>query len=130
MMASDARGVAAKRRTTLKISIFFSVLSAGIRRPSPQNCPTIRVHLTPQVKWFWAIFLVSTDRRDLSALALSRKIDIGLKCAWTMLHKIRKAMKPATPGTNWLDSSRSMTPFSKAESTKVATIKYNWRIYG
>ncbi len=48
---------------------------------------------TPLVKWFWAIYLVATDKRGLSALALSRKIDIGLKCAWTMLHKIRKAME-------------------------------------
>ena len=48
---------------------------------------------TPLVKWFWAIFLVSSDKRGLSALALARKIDIGLKCAWTMLHKIRKAME-------------------------------------
>jgi transposase-like protein len=48
---------------------------------------------TPLVKWFWAIYLVSTDKRGLSALALSRKIGIGLKCAWTMLHKIRKAME-------------------------------------
>ena len=48
---------------------------------------------TPLVKWFWAIYLVSTDKRGLSALALSRKINIGLKCAWTMLHKIRKAME-------------------------------------
>jgi hypothetical protein len=48
---------------------------------------------TARVKWFWAIFFVSTDKRGLSDLALSRKIDIGLKCAWTMLHKLRKAMK-------------------------------------
>jgi len=48
---------------------------------------------TPLVKWFWAIYLVSTDKRGLSALALSRKVGIGLKCAWTMLHKIRKAME-------------------------------------
>ena len=53
---------------------------------------------TPLVKWFWAIFLVSTDKRGLSALALSRKIDIGLKCAWTMLHKIRKAMETRDAG--------------------------------
>ena len=52
----------------------------------------------PLVKWFWAIFLVSTDKRGLSALALSRKIDIGLKCAWTMLHKIRKAMETRDAG--------------------------------
>ena len=48
---------------------------------------------TPLVKWFWAIYLVSTDKRGHSALALSRKLDIGIKCAWMMLHKIRKAME-------------------------------------
>jgi hypothetical protein len=48
---------------------------------------------TPLVKWFWAIYLVSTDKRGHSALALSEKLDIGHKCAWTMLHKIRKAME-------------------------------------
>ena len=53
---------------------------------------------TPLVKWFWAIYLVATDKRGLSALALSRKIDIGLKCAWTMLHKIRKAMEARDAG--------------------------------
>jgi transposase-like protein len=48
---------------------------------------------TPLVKWFWSIYLLSTDKRGYSALALSRKLDIGIKCAWTMLHKIRKAME-------------------------------------
>lgn len=47
---------------------------------------------TPLVKWFWAIYLLSTDKRGHSALALSRKLDIGHKCAWMMLHKIRNAM--------------------------------------
>lgn len=53
---------------------------------------------TPLVKWFWAIYLIATDKRGLSALALSRKIDIGLKCAWTMLHKIRRAMEARDAG--------------------------------
>ena len=48
---------------------------------------------TPLVKWFWAIYLVSTDKRGHSALALSRKIGVGIKCAWMMLHKIRSAMQ-------------------------------------
>ena len=48
---------------------------------------------TPLVKWFWAIYLISSDKRGHSALALSRKLDIGIKCAWMMLHKIRKAME-------------------------------------
>lgn len=47
---------------------------------------------TPLVKWFWARYLLSTDKRGYSALALSRKLDIGIKCAWTMQHKIRNAM--------------------------------------
>jgi ribosomal protein L37AE/L43A/transposase-like protein len=47
---------------------------------------------TPLVKWFWAIYLISTDKRGYSALALSRKLDIGIKCAWMMLHKIRNAI--------------------------------------
>jgi len=54
------------------------------------SCITTRTHL---VKWFWASYLVSTAKRGLSALELSRKSDIGMKCAWTILHKIRKAMK-------------------------------------
>ena len=48
---------------------------------------------TPLVKWFWAIYLVSADKRGHSALALSEKLNIGHKCAWMMLHKIRKAME-------------------------------------
>ena len=48
---------------------------------------------TPLVKWFLAIYLVSADKRNLSALALSSKLDIGIKCAMTMLHRIRKALK-------------------------------------
>jgi hypothetical protein len=39
-----------------------------------------------------AIYLLSTDKRGHSALALSRKLAIGIKCAWTMQHKIRNAM--------------------------------------
>lgn len=48
---------------------------------------------TPLMKWFWAIYLLSTDKRGYSALALASKLDIGMKCAWMMLHKIRKAME-------------------------------------
>ena len=48
---------------------------------------------TPLLKWFWAIYLTATDKRGLSALALKQKIGVGYKTAWTMLHKIRKAME-------------------------------------
>ena len=48
---------------------------------------------TPLVKWFWAIYLLGTDKRGYSASDLSRQLGIGIKCAWMMLKKIRMAMR-------------------------------------
>ncbi len=47
---------------------------------------------TPLRKWFWAIYLVANDKRGLSALRLSKKLGVSYYVAWTMLHKIRRAM--------------------------------------
>lgn len=46
----------------------------------------------PLMKWFWTLFLVSTDPRGLSALQLTKIIGVSYKTAWLMLHKIRNAM--------------------------------------
>ncbi len=48
---------------------------------------------TPLRIWFWAIFLLAHDKRGLSALQLSKNLDVSYYVAWTMLHKIRCAMK-------------------------------------
>jgi transposase-like protein len=48
---------------------------------------------TPLLIWFWAIYLISNDKRGLSALALSKKLGITYWKAWTMLQKIRRAMR-------------------------------------
>jgi len=48
---------------------------------------------TPLLKWFWAIYLVGTDKRGLSALALSKKIGVSYWVAWTMLQKIWQGMR-------------------------------------
>jgi len=47
----------------------------------------------PLVKWFWAMYLISSDKRGMSALGLSKKLELRYETAWTMTHKIRKAMK-------------------------------------
>ena len=47
---------------------------------------------TPLRKWFWAIYLAASDKRGLSALQLSKKLGVSYYVAWTMLHKIRRAM--------------------------------------
>ena len=50
-----------------------------------------KTHL-PLVKWFWAIYLVCSDKRGHSALQLSKEIQVCYKTAWFMLHRIRTAM--------------------------------------
>ncbi len=51
-----------------------------------------RTHLSLR-KWFWAIYLVACDKRGISALALSGKIEVCYETAWYMLRRIRAAME-------------------------------------
>ena len=48
---------------------------------------------SPLLIWFWAIYLIATDKRGLSALALSKRLDLSYWKAWTMTQKIRRAMR-------------------------------------
>ena len=50
-----------------------------------------RTHL-PLTTWFWAIYLCATDKRGISAVQLSRTLDIGYESAWYLLSRIRSAM--------------------------------------
>lgn len=50
-----------------------------------------RTHL-PLTIWFWAIYLCATDKRGISAVQLSRTLDIGYETAWYLLNRIRSAM--------------------------------------
>jgi transposase-like protein len=49
-------------------------------------------HHAPLRKWFWAIYLVAEDKRGISGVQLQKEIGVRYSTAWTMLHKIRKAM--------------------------------------
>jgi transposase-like protein len=51
-----------------------------------------RTHVSLK-KWFWAIFLVGTDKRGCSAKRLEKLIGVHYETAWLMLHKIRHAME-------------------------------------
>lgn len=46
----------------------------------------------PLLKWFWALYLVSRDKRGISALTLKNAIQVSYPTAWLILHKIREAM--------------------------------------
>lgn len=48
---------------------------------------------TPLRKWFWFIFLMSSQKTGVSIQGLQRLLGIkSYKTAWTMAHKVRKAM--------------------------------------
>jgi transposase-like protein len=47
----------------------------------------------PLTVWFWAAYLMATDKRGISALLLQRQLAIGrYETAWLLLHKLRRAM--------------------------------------
>ena len=67
---------------------------AGCRRQVSLTAGTV-LHRTkiPLTHWFWAAYLMTTDKRGVSALLLQRQL--GLPCyetAWMLLHKLRRAM--------------------------------------
>ncbi|MGE5529157.1 MAG: IS1595 family transposase, partial [Patescibacteria group bacterium] len=47
---------------------------------------------TPLCLWFMAIYLMTSDKRGISSVGLGRQLGISQKRAWTMLHKLRRAM--------------------------------------
>jgi hypothetical protein len=47
---------------------------------------------TPLRKWFLGMYLMSEDKRGISALSLKGKIGVAYQTAWSMSQKIRQAM--------------------------------------
>jgi len=46
----------------------------------------------PLIKWFWAMFLMSTDKRGCSAIQISNELGLCYSTAWFLCHRIRSAM--------------------------------------
>jgi len=46
----------------------------------------------PLVKWFWAAYMLAQDKRGVSAMHLSRELNLRYATAWTLLHKLRRAL--------------------------------------
>ena len=48
---------------------------------------------TPLTIWFWAAYLMTTDKRGVSAVFLQRQLGLSrYETAWMLLHKLRRAM--------------------------------------
>ena len=55
------------------------------------DTPMEGTHL-PLRTWFGAIFLMSTSSKGVSAMVLSRQLNLGYKTAWFLAHRIRNLM--------------------------------------
>src|SRR5258706_5532659 len=67
---------------------------AGCRQQISVTAQTI-FHTTkmPLTVWFWAAYLMTTDKRGISALLLQRQLGLRrYETAWMLLHKFRRAM--------------------------------------
>ena len=51
----------------------------------------------PLIKWFAAVYLLCESRKGMSANQLKRMLGTTYKTAWYLCHRIRAAMKAATP---------------------------------
>ncbi len=48
---------------------------------------------TPLTVWFWATYLMVTDKRGISALLFQKQLGLSrYETAWMLLHKLRRAM--------------------------------------
>jgi transposase-like protein len=57
-----------------------------------------KTHL-PLQKWFWAIYLIATDKRGISSNALKNQLSVTYKTAWYLKKRIRQAMSDGLEGT-------------------------------
>lgn len=44
-------------------------------------------------KWLWAIYQLAHDKKGMAAMELAKQVRVCYQTAWTMLHKIRAAMR-------------------------------------
>ena len=78
-------------------------------RPERRRCASCRSEVSlrsgtlladsrvPLGVWLRAVWLVSSQKRGVSALDLQRLLGLGsYETAWTMLHKLRRAMRPTS----------------------------------
>ena len=47
----------------------------------------------PLWKWFWAMYQEAHAKKGIAALTLAKQIQLCYQTAWTMLHKLREAMR-------------------------------------
>lgn len=65
---------------------------------------------TDLAKWFLAAYLMSRDKRGVSAKFLQRELGVAYQTAWTMAHKLRHGLSedPARPLRGFLEADETL----------------------
>lgn len=79
-------------------------------KPMPYRCQDCREHFSirtgtilaeskiPLQKWLFAIYLMTTARKGISSMQLSRELGVTQKTAWFLEHRIREAYENSNGG--------------------------------
>lgn len=60
---------------------------------SPTSGTIFHKSRTPLTDWFYAIYMMSTNKAGTSAKQIERELGVTYKTAWRMMHQIRKMME-------------------------------------
>ncbi len=108
---------------------------AGCRHQVSLTAGTV-LHRTkiPLTQWFWTAYLMTTDKRGVSALLIQRQLGLSrYETAWMMLHKLRRAMVNAVReplhgevevDETWVGASRPA--FAEAGSSRGDERRSSW----
>jgi hypothetical protein len=94
---SGQRDRCARNAARLTLRCVFNGKATGICRACraqfsvTNGMPMEGTHL-PLRTWFGAIFLMATSSKGISAMVLSRQLDLGYKTAWFLAQRIRNLM--------------------------------------
>jgi transposase-like protein len=59
----------------------------------------------PLRKWLMVLHLMTSSKKGISSLQISREVGITVKSAWFMTHRIREAMRPDGPPDPFLNGT-------------------------
>lgn len=76
--------------------------------------------------WLQAIFLMSSSRKGISSNRLHRTLDVTLKTAWLMSHRIREAMRTGGPDPLAVDDPGSRRPHSVWRGWQAPYLSNDW----
>ena len=51
----------------------------------------------PLQKWFLALYILTSQKKGISSIQMSKYLDVTQKTAWFVLHRLRFLSKPKTP---------------------------------